>query len=97
MSKGDKLRRKLRSNPKGAKFNELETLLTHFGFTLVRVKGSHHFFQYRQGQVKAIVVVPVHGDQVKVQYVKDAVALLDELFPETSQGDESMEKADDDE
>ncbi len=46
MSKRDKLRRKLRTNPKGVKFSELETLLLRFGFILVRVKGSHHFFEY---------------------------------------------------
>ena len=82
MSKRDKLRRKLKNNPKGVKFSDLETLLIQFGFTLVRVKGSHHFFHYQQGSIQAIMVVPVHGSAVKTQYVKDAIDLLDELFPE---------------
>lgn len=85
MAKRDKLRRKLRNNPKGAKFTDIETLLLRFGFTLARVKGSHHFFQYQQGDIKAIMVVPVHGNQVKPQYVVDMLDLLDELFPEPDQ------------
>lgn len=82
MSKRDKLRRKLKNNPKGVKFGDLETLLMQFGFILARVKGSHHFFQYQQGDIKAIMVVPVHGNTVKPQYVKDSIEILDELFPE---------------
>lgn len=88
MSKRDKLRRKLRNNPKGVKFNELETLLLRFGFTLVRVKGSHHFYQYQQDEINVIVVIPIHGNQVKVQYVKDSIDILDELFPEVELSDE---------
>jgi predicted RNA binding protein YcfA (HicA-like mRNA interferase family) len=95
MSKRDKLRRKIRNNPKGVKFSELETLLLRFGFILVRVKGSHHFFEYRLGEINAIVVVPLHANQVKTQYVKDAIALLDEFFPEVEQSDEEV--GDDDE
>jgi predicted RNA binding protein YcfA (HicA-like mRNA interferase family) len=82
VSKRDKLRRKLRNNPKGVRFSDLETLLIQFGFILVRVKGSHHFFQYQQGEIKAIMVVPLHGNAVKLQYVKNSIELLDELFPE---------------
>ncbi len=90
MSKRDKLRRKLRNNPKGVKFSDLETLL-------VRVKESHHFYQYQHGEIKVIMAVPVHGNQVKVQYVKDSIALLDELFPEIRQAESDMEEDDVDE
>jgi predicted RNA binding protein YcfA (HicA-like mRNA interferase family) len=82
MSKRDKLRRKLRNNPKGVKFAEIETLLARFGFRLVRIKGSHHFFEYKQGELNAIVVVPAHSNQVKPHYVIVALDLLDKLFPE---------------
>src|SRR5436190_1344365 len=96
MSKRDKLRRKLRNNPKGVKFSDLETLLINFGFTLVRIKGSHHFFQYMQGSVHAIMIVPVHGRVIKPQYVKDSLDLLDELFPEDIQDTGKLEEDDDD-
>jgi len=92
MSKRDKLRRKLRNNPKGVKFADLETLLIRFGFGLVRVKGSHHFFQYQHGEIRIIMVVPVHGNQVKPQYVTDSLDLLDELFPEEKQSDSEVEE-----
>ena len=82
MSKRDKLRRKLKNNPRGVKFGDLETLLTQFGFTLVRIKGSHHFFEYHHDDIRAIMVVPLHGNTVKPQYVKDSIELLDTLFPE---------------
>jgi predicted RNA binding protein YcfA (HicA-like mRNA interferase family) len=82
MSKRDKLRRKLRNNPKGVRFTDLETLLHQFGFTLARIKGSHHFFRYQHGGIYVIMVVPVHGNMVKPHYVKDSIELLDELFPE---------------
>ncbi|MBZ0289631.1 MAG: type II toxin-antitoxin system HicA family toxin [Anaerolineae bacterium] len=95
MSKRDKLRRKLRNNPRGVRFSELETLLLRFGFQLVRIKGSHHFYHYQQGDIDAIMVVPVHGNEVKVQYVKDAVALLDELFPEVEPRGDQEEQDDD--
>ncbi len=52
MSKRDKLRRKLRNHPKGAKFSEVETLLLGFGFILARVSGSHHVFRYNDNQHK---------------------------------------------
>lgn len=96
MSKRDKLRRKLRNNPKGVRFSDLETLLLSFGFTLARIKGSHHFFQYRQGTVHAIMIVPVHGRSVKPQYVKDSLDILDQLFPEDTQGVGESEENDGD-
>jgi predicted RNA binding protein YcfA (HicA-like mRNA interferase family) len=96
VSKRDKLRRKLRNNPKGARFSELETLLLRFGFILTRTKGSHHFFQYHEGDVHLIAVVPVHGNQVKTQYVRDIIDILDEYFPE-AEADGSDEEDDESE
>lgn len=94
LSKRDKLRQKLRNNPKGVRFSDIETLLMRFGFVLVRVKGSHHFFEYRQDDVNAIMVVPVHANQVKSQYVKDTIELLDTLFPEDETSDSSSREGD---
>ncbi|MCC7207696.1 MAG: type II toxin-antitoxin system HicA family toxin [Anaerolineae bacterium] len=87
MTKRDKLRRKLRNNPKGVRFSDLETLLLQFGFELARVKGSHHVFEYHRGQVQAILVVPTHANEVKAQYIRDTLAVLDELFPEERNDD----------
>lgn len=92
MSKRDKLRRKLRNNPKGVKYQALETLLSGFGFRLVRVAGSHHVF--RSADDSVTIVIPVHGQAVKIPYVKEAIDQLDLLFPETV---EASDNAEDDE
>ncbi|MDX1995243.1 MAG: type II toxin-antitoxin system HicA family toxin [bacterium] len=94
MSKRDKLRRKLRNNPKGVKFTELITLLLRFGFVLVRTQGRHQVFEYKQGDTEGIFVVPTHGNYVKAIYVKGAIELLDTLFPE---GSDNVAESDDDE
>lgn len=81
MSKRDKLRRKLRNNPKGRTKQDIETLLAQFGFILDRVSGSHHVFLLRTGEAVHRIVVPIHGQKVKPVYVKQVVQKLDELFP----------------
>jgi predicted RNA binding protein YcfA (HicA-like mRNA interferase family) len=81
MSKRDKLRRKLRQNPKGRTKQEIETLLGHFGFTLDRVSGSHHNFVVRIGDTTHRLTVPIHGQTVKTTYVKQVIEKIDELFP----------------
>lgn len=85
MSKRDKLRQKLRNNPKGIKFSELETLLQRFEFSLIRVAGSHHIFRHRSN---AKVVIPVHGNTVKPEYVIIVIEALDLLYPENEVDDE---------
>ena len=52
---------------------------------LVRVRGSHHVFQFKNDEIESILIVPVHGKNVKIPYVKDAIELLDQLFPETEE------------
>jgi predicted RNA binding protein YcfA (HicA-like mRNA interferase family) len=85
MSKRDKLRRKLKNNPKGTKFSEIETLLLSFSFVRIRVTGSHHLFRYDDRERKINIVVPVHGNQVKTPYIKEVIDILDEHFPEDAQ------------
>lgn len=82
MSKREKLRQKLKNNPNSVNFNDLRTLLTNFGFMLIRTSGSHHLFQYDDGTQIKSVTIPVHGNKVKAFYVKKVTDLLDVLFPE---------------
>ena len=86
MSKRENLRRKLRNNPKGVKFSELETLLQRFEFTLIRVAGSHHIFRHI-GNTK--LVIPVHGNAVKPEYVNSVIETLDGLYPENMNDEET--------
>jgi predicted RNA binding protein YcfA (HicA-like mRNA interferase family) len=87
MSKRDKLRRKLRNNPKGVKFSDLEALLLRFGFVLVRITGSHHMFRHHDEGEK--LVIPVHGNHVKPEYVIEVIDILDVIFPEVTDDEES--------
>lgn len=82
MSRREKLRRKLRNNPQGATMQQVESLLIQFGFTLARVRGSHHIYEYEEGDVWKQIIVPLHGRKVKRIYVKKVVDAIDELFPE---------------
>lgn len=98
MSKREKLRRKLRNNPKGRTKHDIETLLGHFGFVLDRVSGSHHIFIFVDGDVVVRIVIPIHVQQVKSVYVKQVLEKIDEVFPpdeETSNGDDVSEEPDD--
>jgi len=40
------------------------------------------------------VVIPVHGNQVKIPYVKDTIEILDELFPELPSENEEQDEQD---
>lgn len=82
MAKRDKLRQRLRNNPVDASMRDVETLLLRFGFTLARISGSHHIYEYEEDDLWRQIVVPLHGQKVKKVYVKKVVELLDELFPE---------------
>lgn len=95
MSKRDKLRQKLKNNPRGVQFSAIETLLTRFDFKLVRISGSHHIFRYESEDEKVTIVVPTHANRVKVPYVKEVIALLDQLFPEDDDDEEDVNEQDD--
>jgi predicted RNA binding protein YcfA (HicA-like mRNA interferase family) len=93
MSKREKLRRKLRNNPEGATMQDVETLLSRFGFKLARVSGSHHIYEYEEGNTWKQVIVPLHGHKVKKIYVIKVVEAIDELFSEDT--DEQEDESDD--
>jgi predicted RNA binding protein YcfA (HicA-like mRNA interferase family) len=69
MSKRDKLRRKLKNNPKSATLQDITTLLGYFGFVLVRIVGSHHVFRYDSGDTHRNIVIPVHDGNVRGRYI----------------------------
>ncbi len=89
MSKKDKLRRKIRNNPKNVSKQDLETLLGQFGFMLDRVKGSHYTFIYQKDGKEIQIVIPMHGQKVKPAYVKLVTELLDAVFPESEANDDN--------
>jgi predicted RNA binding protein YcfA (HicA-like mRNA interferase family) len=91
MSKREKLRQKLRNPSENVKMQEVRTLLEHFGFILLRTRGSHHIFQYDNGSEKWNLVVPQDGKRVKLVYVKQVINTLDEIFPEEPMEEDNAE------
>ncbi len=51
MSKRKKLLDKLRNNPRAARFEDLQTVLTHSGFVLARIAGSHFIYRHMDGRM----------------------------------------------
>lgn len=68
---------------------DVETLLHRFGFTLARITGSHHIYEYDDGERFKQITVPLHGRKVKKVYVRQVSDLLDEMFPEVPEPDEA--------
>lgn len=58
MTKRDKLRKRLRNSPKNVSYQEIDTLLTRFGFVLSRTTGSHHIHIYGEGESARNIIIP---------------------------------------
>jgi predicted RNA binding protein YcfA (HicA-like mRNA interferase family) len=80
MSKSEKREATIRQNPKQVRFDDLDLLLRSYEFVRAQPrKGSSHF-NYRHPLVAKIVTIPAHGAGfVKAEYVKDALARIDEV------------------
>lgn len=76
MSQREKLLARIRNNPNDVTFADLTSALEGLGFSLVRTKGSHHY--YRVGT--RTVNVPRHGDKVKAYVVEQALEALDKYY-----------------
>jgi len=71
----EKIIEKMKNRPKGIRFEELVKVLNHYGYILVRVKGSHHHFRNDKGDV---ITIPNHGNPIKAVYVKDVLQRIGE-------------------
>lgn len=85
MTKREKRLQKIRHNANDVSFDELHHLLADYGFTLRRITGSHHIFEYTLNQKRLKFIVPM-GRPLKSYYVKEALRLIDLMAKE---GDES--------
>lgn len=75
MSKKDKLLKKLLALPPEMRYEEVEAILTNFGFILVRSKGSHHQFRHPKGRQ---LTVPKRGGQrVTRTYLRQVASALE--------------------
>lgn len=76
MTQREKLLRKIRSHPKGVRFEDLETLLDHYDYKLVRVSGSHHRYQ-RQGAPP--ITLSRHAAHVHSAAVEEVLRVIESL------------------
>jgi predicted RNA binding protein YcfA (HicA-like mRNA interferase family) len=85
MTKRDKLRQRIRQNPKNVSFHDLRILLEAYGFELKRTKGSHHSFVGKVGGQGVLFTVP-YRNPLQPVYVKHALALIDQIESKGSNG-----------
>jgi predicted RNA binding protein YcfA (HicA-like mRNA interferase family) len=83
MTQKDKLLQRVRNNPKGVRFEELDALLTQFGFERRQPKGGSSHYVYRHGAT--MITVARHKPFIHSQAVKDVVEMIDQLLDRSSQ------------
>jgi len=66
--------KRLLDNPKSIKFEELDAILSEFGWEASRSGGAH--VTYRKRGNPAIITVPFKRHQVKEHYVREVIELL---------------------
>jgi predicted RNA binding protein YcfA (HicA-like mRNA interferase family) len=77
MSQRAKLLQKIRNNPKGVSFDELDSLLQWYGFELNRVRGSHHIYRHRTSE--RTFTIARHGAAVHSRAIREILSAIDEL------------------
>lgn len=80
MSRFEKLLARIRNNPKTVSFDELDTILTRYGFTCRQPGGGSSHYVYTRGDYR--ITVPYKRPHVKQFYVKQVLAILDEIEAE---------------
>jgi hypothetical protein len=68
---------KIRNNPKGVRFEELDLLLTWHGFERRQSKRGTSHYVYRRGHY--VITIARHKPHVHSRAVKDVLNILDEL------------------
>lgn len=81
MSRKQKTLQKIRQNPSHVSFKDIDKVLTWYGFTCRQPGGgsSHYFYHLRVGGRKFPLTIPYKRPHVGRTYVKDMLAVLDEL------------------
>lgn len=77
MSKLVKLLNRIKNNPKTVRFEELDKILLHYGFSKRQSrKGSSHFV-YIKGSI--LISIPFKQPYIKVGYVVEVIKALEGL------------------
>jgi predicted RNA binding protein YcfA (HicA-like mRNA interferase family) len=82
MVKKNKRLQKARENIKGVTYRELEQILYDAGFQFERSSGSHNVFSVMVNQTKFTYPLPKHGKEVKPNYVRDLLDVVEQVYVE---------------
>ncbi|MEK3787530.1 type II toxin-antitoxin system HicA family toxin [Paenibacillus sp. FSL K6-1230] len=74
MARIEKLVQKMKNRPHGIQFDEVTKVLQHYGYELVRSKGSHFQFRNSSGDLTTIK----KEQPLKAAYVKDVLDRIGE-------------------
>ena len=75
LSKLKKLLQQIQNNPKHVRFEELDKILTHYGFTRRQASGGTSHYYYTKGD--KVISVPFYQPHIKAAYVERAIELLE--------------------
>ncbi|MDX1991800.1 MAG: type II toxin-antitoxin system HicA family toxin [bacterium] len=76
MSKKAKLLQRTQNSPKNLRFLDFCTLMEYFGFTLVRMRGSHHLYQHPKIE-EVMNVQPKKDGLAKAYQVQQFLKLIE--------------------
>jgi predicted RNA binding protein YcfA (HicA-like mRNA interferase family) len=79
MSRKEKLKQGLLSNPSTFKWDDLCVVLKHCDFDMLKGRGSRRKFVHKTTKKLLIIHEPHPSNEVKLYSIKDAVELLKEL------------------
>ena len=83
MSKLKKLLQRIQNNPKHVRFEELDKILSHYGFIRRQANGGTSHYYYNKGD--KVLSVPFHQPHIKAIYVERAIELLEGEFNDDEQ------------
>jgi predicted RNA binding protein YcfA (HicA-like mRNA interferase family) len=92
MAKREKLLARIRNNPRNVSMRDLQTLLNLYGFVQDRIAGSHYIFVGQVAGEGVTLVIPLQTPHIRAGYIKDVLAVIDQILAE--QGEEGDEEDD---
>lgn len=85
MSKLKKLLEKIRNNPRQVRFDEMDKILLHYGFTKRQPRSGSSHYTYKLGSVR--LTIPFEQPHIKLSYVELALEALEGVIENDEQND----------
>ncbi|WLR42562.1 type II toxin-antitoxin system HicA family toxin [Bacillus carboniphilus] len=70
----EKIIGKMKNQPRGVRYNEAKRVLNHYGYTLIRKRGSNRYFRNKEGDL----IVVKKESVLKISYVNDILERINE-------------------